>query len=79
MNASSFAGKPAFESALEVRVADGVETIIAQPGEFTPTPVISHAILTFDRGRTAALADGIVITPSGFEYLEPCRQQPCPM
>ena len=66
---------PAFQSALEVLAANGVETLIAQDGEFTPTPVISHAILTWNRGRTSGLADGIVVTPShnppadgGFKY-----------
>ncbi|MEP6899983.1 MAG: phosphoglucomutase (alpha-D-glucose-1,6-bisphosphate-dependent) [Rhodanobacter sp.] len=67
--------QPAFESALEVLAANGVETMIAAGGEFTPTPVISHAILTYNKGRTTGLADGIVITPShnppdngGFKY-----------
>jgi len=56
--------QPAFESALEVLAANGVETMIASRGEFTPTPAISHAILVHNRGRTSGLADGIVITPS---------------
>jgi phosphoglucomutase len=56
--------QPAFESALEVLAANDVETMIATGGEFTPTPAISHAILGYNRGRTAGLADGIVITPS---------------
>ena len=67
--------QPAFESTLEVLAANGVETRIAPHGEYTPTPVISHAILTHNRGRTSGLADGIVITPShnppdsdGFKY-----------
>ena len=55
---------PAFESVLEVLAANGVETMISSGGEFTPTPAISHAILTYNRGRERALADGIVITPS---------------
>jgi phosphoglucomutase len=66
---------PAFDNALEVLAANGVETMIAGGGEFTPTPAISHAILTYNRGRTSGLADGIVITPShnppvngGFKY-----------
>ena len=70
--------QPAFESALEVLAANGVETMIARQGEFTPTPVISHAILTYNHGRTTGLADGIVITPShnppdngGFKYNPP--------
>ncbi|MGO4684572.1 phosphoglucomutase (alpha-D-glucose-1,6-bisphosphate-dependent) [Hyphomicrobium sp. 2TAF46] len=55
---------PAFESALEVLAANGVEAMIAEGGEFTPTPVISHAILGHNRGRNSGLADGIVMTPS---------------
>jgi phosphoglucomutase len=69
---------PAFESALEVLAANGVETMIARDGEFTPTPAVSHAILVHNRGRKAGLADGIVITPShnppdngGFKYNPP--------
>jgi phosphoglucomutase len=67
--------QPAFESALEVLAANGVETMISAGGEFTPTPAVSHAILVYNRGRNAGLADGIVITPShnppdngGFKY-----------
>jgi phosphoglucomutase len=56
--------QPAFESALEVLAANGVETMISRGGEFTPTPAVSHAILGYNQGRTAGLADGIVITPS---------------
>lgn len=56
--------QPAFESALEVLAANGVVTMIAKDGEFTPTPAVSHAILVYNRGRSAGLADGIVITPS---------------
>ena len=56
--------EPAFVSVLEVLAGNGVETMIAHDGGYTPTPAISHAILTFNRGRTAGLADGIVITPS---------------
>ena len=70
--------QPAFESALEVLAANGVETRIAKGGEFTPTPAISHAILVHNRGRSSGLADGIVITPShnppdngGFKYNPP--------
>ena len=66
---------PAQNTALEVLAANGVETIIQRNGGYTPTPVISHAILTYNRARTSALADGIVITPShnppkdgGFKY-----------
>jgi len=70
--------QPAFESALEVLAANGVETMIAKDGEFTPTPAVSHAILVCNRGRASGLADGIVITPShnppdngGFKYNPP--------
>src|SRR5829696_1298377 len=69
---------PAFASSLEVLAANGVEVMIAEADEYTPTPVISHAILTYNRGRKTALADGIVITPShnppddgGFKYNPP--------
>jgi phosphoglucomutase len=70
--------QPAFESALEVLAANGVETMIAKGGEFTPTPAVSHAILAYNRNRPSGLADGIVITPShnppdngGFKYNPP--------
>jgi phosphoglucomutase len=56
--------QPAFDNALEVLAANGVETMIAAGGEFTPTPAVSHAILVYNRGRKRGLADGIVITPS---------------
>ena len=56
--------EPACTNALEVLAANGVEVMIDQDGGYTPTPVISHAILTYNRGRTSGLADGIVITPS---------------
>jgi phosphoglucomutase len=56
--------EPAFVSALEVLAAHGVEVMIDHAGGYTPTPVISHAILTYNRGRKTGLADGIVITPS---------------
>jgi phosphoglucomutase len=56
--------EPAFITALEVLAANNVTVMIDQDGGFTPTPVISHAILTYNRGRTSGLADGIVITPS---------------
>ena len=55
---------PAYATALEVLAANGVEVTIAEGDEYTPTPVISHAILTYNRGRTGGLADGIVLTPS---------------
>jgi phosphoglucomutase len=67
--------EPAFATALEVLAANGVETMIDARGGYTPTPVISHAILGYNRGRTSGLADGIVISPShnppdegGFKY-----------
>ncbi|WP_425058741.1 Phosphoglucomutase [Sporomusa carbonis] len=56
--------EPAFISAVEVLAANGVETLISKDGNYTPTPGISHAILTFNKGKTRGLADGIVITPS---------------
>ena len=69
---------PALASALEVLAANGVDVMIAPGDEFTPTPVISHAILAYNHGRRAGFADGIVITPShnpphdgGFKYNPP--------
>lgn len=69
---------PACATALEVLAAHGVEVMLAAGDEFTPTPVISHAILTYNRGRKTGLADGIVVTPShnppgdgGFKYNTP--------
>ena len=56
--------EPACVSAIEVLAANGVEIMIDQDGGYTPTPVVSHAILTYNRGRTSGFADGIVITPS---------------
>lgn len=55
---------PAFVTTLEVLAANGVDVMIDQDDGYTPTPVISHAILTYNHGRTSGLADGIVITPS---------------
>jgi phosphoglucomutase len=70
--------EPAFASALEVLAANGVETMIDSQEGYTPTPAVSHAILTYNRDRTSGLADGIVITPShnppedgGFKYNPP--------
>ena len=70
--------EPAQRTALEVLAANGVETIIQRDQGVTPTPVISHAILVYNRGRTQHLADGIVVTPShnppedgGFKYNPP--------
>ena len=69
---------PAYATALEVLAANGVEVMIAEGDEYTPTPVISHAILSYNRDRKTGLADGIVITPShnppydgGFKYNPP--------
>jgi phosphoglucomutase len=56
--------EPAQRTALEVLAAHGVDVLVAASGAATPTPVISHAILSHNRGRTSALADGLVITPS---------------
>jgi phosphoglucomutase len=70
--------EPAFASALEVLAANGVATMIDEHRGYTPTPVVSHAILAYNRGRKTGLADGIVITPShnppdegGFKYNPP--------
>jgi phosphoglucomutase len=70
--------EPAFTSALEVLAANCIETMVDGSGGYTPTPAVSHAILTFNIGRTTDLADGIVITPShnppedgGFKYNPP--------
>src|SRR2546423_808835 len=70
--------EPAFASALEVLAANEVDVMIDDRDSFTPTPVVSHAILTYNRGRTSGLADGIRITPShnppedgGFKYDPP--------
>jgi phosphoglucomutase len=70
--------RPAFNSAMEVLAANGVDVMVDAADSYTPTPVISHAILTYNKGRTRALADGIVITPShnpprfgGFKYNPP--------
>ena len=67
--------EPASASALEVLAANGVDVMISDREEYTPTPVVSHAILTYNRRRRTGLADGIVITPShnppdsgGFKY-----------
>ncbi len=69
---------PAYTTAIEVLAANGVELMIANGDEYTPTPVISHAILTYNHNRSAGMADGIVITPShnppddgGFKYNPP--------
>ena len=70
--------RPALQSALEVLAANAVEVMLAEGDEFTPTPAVSHAILTHNRGRKTGLADGVVITPShnppedgGFKYNPP--------
>jgi phosphoglucomutase len=69
---------PALASALEVLAANSVEVMLAKDDEYTPTPAISHAILTYNKDRKTGLADGIVITPShnpprdgGFKYNPP--------
>ena len=70
--------EPAFRSALEVLAGNGVDVMVDAANSYTPTPVISHAILSYNRGRKRGLADGIVITPShnpprfgGFKYDPP--------
>lgn len=69
---------PAFATAMEVLAANEVSVMITDGNEYTPTPAISHAILTFNKGRKTGLADGIVLTPShnppgdgGFKYNPP--------
>jgi phosphoglucomutase len=70
--------EPAFASALEVLAANEVDVMIDNRDSFTPTPIVSHAILTYNRGKSGGLADGIVVTPShnppedgGFKYNPP--------
>jgi phosphoglucomutase len=70
--------EPAFKSALEVLAGNGIDVMADAGNSYTPTPVISHAILSYNRGRKRGLADGIVITPShnpprfgGFKYDPP--------
>jgi len=70
--------EPAFRTALEVLVGDGVTVLVDPSDRFTPTPALSHAILTYNRDRRDGLADGIVVTPShnppedgGFKYNPP--------
>ena len=70
--------EPALISAVEVFAANGVQLMIDRDGGYTPTPVISHAILTYNQGRSSGLADGVVVTPShnppsdgGFKYNPP--------
>jgi phosphoglucomutase len=70
--------RPALGSALEVLAANSVDVMLADKDDYTPTPVISHAILTYNHGRKSGLCDGIVITPShnpprwgGFKYNPP--------
>jgi phosphoglucomutase len=70
--------EPAAATALEVLAANGVEVMLSERTAYTPTPVLSHAILTYNRGRKSGLADGIVVTPShnppedgGFKYNPP--------
>lgn len=55
---------PALASSLEVLAANGVDVMLAENDEYTPTPAVSHAILTYNKGRVSGFADGIVITPS---------------
>ncbi len=56
--------EPAMVTALEVFAANDVTVLIDSRDAYTPTPAVSHAILTFNRGRTSGLADGVVVTPS---------------
>ena len=85
INGPLFVGKdthalsePAFASVLEALAANNVDTLIDEHASYTPTPVVSHAILTYNNGRASGLADGILITPShnppedgGFKYNPP--------
>ncbi|NJP44237.1 phosphoglucomutase (alpha-D-glucose-1,6-bisphosphate-dependent) [Actinacidiphila epipremni] len=70
--------EPARVTALEVFAANGVTVLLDENDGFTPTPAVSHAILTYNKGRTTGLADGVVVTPShnppsdgGFKYNPP--------
>lgn len=70
--------RPAFASVMEVLAANGTEVMIAPGDEYTPTPVVSYAILRYNAGRTQGLADGIILTPShnppydgGYKYNPP--------
>jgi len=76
---------PASTTAVEVLAANGVDIMLAEHDAYTPTPAVSHAILSYNRGRTAnqGLADGIVVTPShnppdngGFKYNPPTGDRP---
>jgi phosphoglucomutase len=70
--------EPAFASAIEVLVANGVDVMVDRDRDYTPTPVVSHAIIAYNLGRARGLADGIVVSPShnppedgGFKYNPP--------
>ncbi|MCW2667937.1 MAG: phosphoglucomutase, alpha-D-glucose phosphate-specific [Frankiales bacterium] len=70
--------EPAWSTALEVFAANDVRVLIDSRDRYTPTPALSHAVLTYNRGRTTGLADGVVVTPShnppadgGFKYNPP--------
>jgi len=70
--------RPALANALEVLAANGVEVMLAAKDDYTPTPVVSHAILRYNHGRSAGFSDGIVVTPShnppecgGFKFNPP--------
>src|SRR5712692_7927568 len=69
---------PACTTAVEVLAANGIDIMLAEHDAYTPTPAVSHAILSYNRGRSTGLADGIVVTPShnppdngGFKYNPP--------
>jgi len=77
--------RPAERVALEVLAGNGIETFIQRDDGFTPTPVISHVILGYNKGRSEGLGDGIVVTPShnpptdgGFKYNPPNGDRPTP-
>jgi len=70
--------RPATTTAVEVLAANGIDIMLAEHDAYTPTPAVSHAILSYNRGRSTGLADGIVVTPShnppdngGFKYNPP--------
>ena len=74
--------EPAFVTTLEVLAANNIEVMISTGGEYTPTPAVSHAILTHNRDRTEKFADGIILTPThnppeagGYKY-NPCQWRP---
>jgi phosphoglucomutase len=77
--------EPALATAIEVFAANAVDIFVQPALGYTPTPAVSHAILTYNHGRTSGVTDGVVITPShnppddgGFKYNPPRAGQPTP-